>query len=389
MPRVALIHEWLTTFGGSELVLKEWLRCFPGAEVFTLVDRMAPEHRAIIGVDGAKKIHTSFLDALPRVERYYRKLLPLFPLAVRGYDLRGFDVVISNSHSVAQGVRTHPGQVHLSYCLSPMRYAWDLREQYLEEVGLAGGLSGTAARWTLDRLKGWDRRAATRVDRFATLSHYVAERIARAYGREAEVIYPPVDTEFFTPGDGGRADETYFAMSRFVPYKRMDRIVAAFRLLPGRRLVLAGDGPEREKVLAGAGRNVEWIGACSREEAREQMRRCRAFLFAADEDFGIAPVEAQACGAPVIAYGQGGSLETVVPGVTGRFFAEQTPESIAQAIQEFEAGPRLVPAASRQQALGFSADRFRREFMAFVDGPGAASFRVSEERPSGGANASV
>lgn len=356
------------TLGGSEMVLAEWLRLFPEAPVFTLLDRMNPADRSLLRLGPTR---TSWLQRLPGVERYYRALLPLFPAAARSLHPSNADLILSNSHAAAKGVRHRPDQLHLSYCLSPMRYAWDLRQQYLREAGLDRGLRAAAANRLLDRLREWDRRSSRNVTHYATLSHYVADRIRRAYGREATVIYPPVDTEFFTPGDGLVRGDRYFTMSRFVPYKRMDMIAAAFAELPGSRLVIAGDGPDRRKVLAACGPNVEWIGRCSRDEARRQMRACRAFLFAAEEDFGIAPLEAQACGAPVIAYGRGGATETV-QGIgehrTGLFFHEQTPGALAAAIRQFEAlDPPPTAEACRANAERFSAARFRAEFKAWVD----------------------
>ena len=306
---VAIVHDWLTTLGGSELVLRELLRVYPDARLFTLVDKMPADDRRFIG---AGRVSTSLLDAIPGVGRRYRSMLPLFPAAVRSLDVSAFDVVISNSHAVAKNVRTHERQLHVSYCLSPMRYAWDLREQYLAESGLSTGARGFAARTMLDVLRRWDRDRSVDVDAFATLSQYIGERIQRAYGRSSTVIYPPVDVEFFTPGAGDEAlGDYYVTVSRFVPYKRVDMIARAFASLPDRRLVIVGDGPGADKVTAAAGPNVTLVGRASRERVRTLLRGARAFLFAAEEDFGIAPVEAQACGIPVIAYGRGGALETV------------------------------------------------------------------------------
>lgn len=364
--KIAIVHEWLVTMGGSELVLRELLRMYPRAEVFTLIDTMAAEQRQFLGV---ARTTTSFLNRIPGIERRYRSALPLFPSAVRGLDVSKFDIVISNSHAVAKGVRTHSGQLHVSYCLSPMRYAWDLREQYLAESGLDRGLRGAAARVTLDRLKSWDARNSVGVNAFATLSHYVADRIRRAYGRDATVVYPPVDVEFFSPGTDA-AGEYYITASRFVPYKRVDLIARAFSLLPDRNLVVVGDGPDAAKVRAAAGPNVEMVGQVSRERLRELLRGARAFVFAAEEDFGIAPLEAQACGVPVIAYGRGGAMETVRglehAAPTGVHFGQQTAEAIAAAVREFESR-EFSREACRENALRFSESRFRNEMGAFVE----------------------
>jgi glycosyltransferase involved in cell wall biosynthesis len=389
--KVAIVHEWLVTLGGSELVLRELLRLYPDAALFTLIDRMPADDRAFLGVRRERR-RTSLLNPLPGVGRYYRSLLPVFPSAVRGFDLRGYDVVISNSHSVANGVRTGAGQLHLSYCLSPMRYAWDLRSQYLSELGLAKSVRGAAANAVLDRLQRWDRRASARVGSFATLSRFIGERIERAYGRQATVIYPPVDTDFFTPRAedsqqpaGMPAGGYYLTASRLVPYKRVDMIVRAVRSQPDRRLVVVGDGPDVAKVRAAAAgsSNVTLEGRVTRERLRDLLRGARAFLFAAEEDFGIAPVEAQACGVPVVAYGRGGAVETVngmdAAEPTGVLFGEQSERGLADAIGVFESNAgRISPAACRANAERFSEARFRREFAGWVE----REWRAFAERES-------
>lgn len=369
--KIAIAHDWLVTLGGSELVLRELLRIFPDATVFTLIDKMAEADRTFVGVARAR---TSFLDRLPGVASTYRRFLPLFPAAISALDLGEFDVVISNSHAVAKGVRTRPCQLHVCYCLSPMRYAWDLRAQYLRESGLARGIRGYAANRVLDRLQRWDRATSTRVDSFVTLSRYIADRIARAYGRCATVIHPPVDVDYFDlddsrhPGSG----DYYFTMSRFVPYKRIDLIARAFAQFPDRRLVIAGSGPDVQKIRAAAGPNVELVGRVERDEARSLLGGARAFLFAAEEDFGIAPVEAQARGVPVIAYARGGALETVRgldhDAPTGVFFGDQSEAAIAHAVLQFEANAhRIEPTACRANAERFAEHVFRDEFSAFVE----------------------
>lgn len=386
--RVAIVHDWLVTPGGAELVLAEMLSIFPRADLFTLID----ERREAYGVSfggarqaggvtrGGRRATTSILQHVPGIFRHYRSFLPLMPLAVRGLDVSAYDVVISNSHAIAKGVPTHDRQLHLCYCLSPMRYAWDLREQYLREAGLDRGVRGVLARAMLERMRRWDLANTSGVDAFATLSRYIAERIQRAYGRAAEVIYPPVDTEFFTPlvsrratrGAGGGPQAPagfYVTASRFVPYKRLDLIARAFARLPDRHLVIIGDGPDAAKVRGAAGPNVTLLGRLSRASVRDHLRQARAFVFAAEEDFGIAPVEAQACGTPVIAYGKGGVAETVTwgPGGTGVVFEEQTEEAIADAVRRFEALGAPIPAERcRERSLRFSADRFRRAFHEFV-----------------------
>jgi glycosyltransferase involved in cell wall biosynthesis len=372
--RVAIVHDWLETPGGAELVLEELLAVFPRADVFTLIDQRSAAPRSSSstrGGLGAARITTSWMQHIPAIKRHYRSWLPIMPLALRSLDVSGYDIVISNSHAVAKGIRTHSRQLHVCYCLSPMRYAWDLKAQYLREAGLGSGLKGVLASAMLERMRRWDLANTPRIDAFATLSRYIAERIGRAYGREAEVIYPPVDTEFFQPEPRVRREEFYVTASRFVPYKRIDMIATAFRLLADRKLVVIGDGPDEGKVRAAAAPNVELVGRVSREEVRSWLRRAKAFVFAAEEDFGIAPVEAQACSAPVIAFGRGGVTETVrgldAAEPTGVFYEEQTPQSLAAAVRRFEALERPISAAAcRANALRFRSELFRDAWRAFV-----------------------
>ena len=373
--RVAIVHDWLETPGGAELVLGELLAVFPGADVFTMIDQRSPENRALFG---GTTITTSWLQHMPGVKKNYRSWLPVMPLALHSLDVSAYDVVISNLHAVAKGIRTYSRQLHVCYCLSPMRYAWDLKAQYMREAGLDRGIKAVLAGALLERMRRWDLANTPGVDAFATLSTYIAERIERAYGRSAAVIYPPVDTEFFTPGDEPR-EEFYVTASRFVPYKRIDMIASAFRALADRRLIVIGDGPDAGKIRAAAGPGVELVGRLSRDEVRSYLRRAKAFVFAAEEDFGIAPVEAQACGTPVIAFGRGGVLETVrgldAAEPTGLFYAEQSPEALADAVRRFEVLEQPISAdACRANALRFRSELFREQFRAFVsnhlDGPG-------------------
>ena len=373
-PRIAIVHEWLTTLGGSELVLKEMLAVYPDAELFALVDVMATGDRDALSLAG-RPVHTTWMQRIPGIGAHYRSLLPLMPMAVRGHDLRGYDVVISNTHAVSHRVRVAGGATHLVHCCSPMRYAWDLREQYLRESGLDRGVTGMAARTMLEWMRRGDYRAAQRPQAYAGISRYINARIQKSYGREATLLYPPVDVEYFTPG-GARGD-SYLAASRLVPYKRIPLIAEAFtRLLPDRELVVVGDGPEMGRLRAVAGPNVRVLGSASREVLRDHLRRARAFVFAADEDFGILPVESQACGTPVIAYGVGGALETVVEGRTGLFFGEQTAEAIAGAVRRFEAASPLAATACRENAERFSVRRFRLEFRGWVQGAAPGHFRT-------------
>ena len=364
--RIAVVHDWLDTWRGGENVLAEVLALFPQADLYALVDFLPDDLRARIG---GRRARTSFIQRLPGARRRFRTYLPLFPRAIEALDLSGYDLVVSVSHAVAKGVRKAPGALHLCYCLTPMRYAWDLREAYL---GSATRLKRALADRALDRLRVWDRASAAGVDRFAGISAYIAARIRTSYGREAEVLYPPVDVDYFTPDPAAQPSRIcYVTASRWVPYKRIDAIVAAFRALPGRRLIVAGDGPDAARVRAAAGSGVEFAGEVPRERLRALLRDARAFLFAAEEDFGIVPLEAQACGTPVLAYNRGGAAETIRGGEgqgrSGMYFEAQTPAAIAAAVLAFEALPvPIAPADCRANAERFAGQRFRAEFAAFV-----------------------
>jgi glycosyltransferase involved in cell wall biosynthesis len=375
--RIALVHDWLDTWRGGEIVLAEIVALYPDADLFALVDFLPDDCRSRLR---NKRARTSFLQRLPFARRHFRSFLPLMPRAIEALDLRAYDLVISSSHAVAKGVMTRPAQLHVCYCHTPMRYAWDLREQYLERTGLDHGPAGALVRLILDYLQRWDRAASKRVDHFIANSAHIRARIARCYGRDAAVIHPPVDVDFFTPGasEPAPAQRSYYVTaSQWVPYKRVDLIVSAFRDLPQRRLIVVGDGPERQRVRDAAGPNVELVGEVPRERLRELLRGARAFLFAAEEDFGILPVEAQACGTPVIAYGRGGSLETVrgldAAAPTGAFFARQAPDAVADAVRAFDAAlPAIRPADCSANAERFATERFRAAFSAFVANAWAA-----------------
>lgn len=357
--RVAVVHDWLVVRGGAERVLEQMLHVFPQADLYSVLDFLPPEARGFLG---ERQVRTTFVQRLPFARSKYRWYLSLMPLAIEQFDMSAYDLVLSSSYAVSKGVLTGPRQRHLSYVHSPMRYAWDLQHQYLRETGLDRGLVGWLARWQLSRLRIWDQRTAHGVDRMLANSHFVAQRIRKAYGREAGVLFPPVDLGRLAPGN--HKDEYYVTVSRMVPYKRIDAIVAAFNLLPDRRLVVIGDGPDAKKIAALAGKNVELLGEQSDDEVRAHLQAARAFIFAAEEDFGIAPVEAQACGTPVVAFGKGGALESIRGlsdrNPTGVFFFEQTPEAIAAAVRRFEtAADRIDPAACRRNAMRFSNERFR------------------------------
>lgn len=364
--RVAVVHEWLVDYAGSERVLAEILRCFPQADLFALIDRVPEAQRGWLG---GRRATTTFLQNLPGVASHLGFYLPLMPIAIEQLDVTGYDLVISCSHAVAKGVIVNPDALHVSYVCSPMRYAWDQQFAYLRGERMERGVRGAILRWVLHRLRLWDHRSAAGVDHFVADSHFVARRILKAYRRGAEVIYPPVDTELFQPGT--ERGEEYVTVSRLMHYKRIDLLVAAFRSLPDRRLAVIGDGPEYARLKANAPPNVEMLGHLPQQAVQERMQRARAFLFASIEDFGIAPVEAMACGTPVIALRRGGAAETVA-GLdtvepTGVFFEEQAAESVAAAVREFERhSHRISAAACRRRAEGFSAQRFRSEFTACI-----------------------
>ena len=363
---MAVAYDWLQAWRGGETVLAAILRLYPAADLFAVVDFLPDALRARIG---GKRARTTFVQHIPGARWYFRLLLPLFPRAIESLDVSRYDIVISISHAVAKGVRTRKDQLHICYCNTPMRYAWDLRDQYLPADGLGRGWKGRLAHRILDRLREWDRRTSDRVTHFIANSQFIRERIARCYGRDADVIYPPVDTQFYTPSPSVPRRDHYFAASHWVPYKRLDAIVQAFAQLPDRKLVVAGTGPQTAAVMAVAPANVRFEGEVTPDRMRDLLRGARAFVFAAEEDFGIVPVEAQACGTPVIAFGRGGVLETVLAQTdahpTGVFFAEQTPAAIADAVQRFEAA-RFDAADCRAQAQRFDALHFDRAITSYV-----------------------
>lgn len=333
--KVAIVHDWLVTYAGAERVLREMLTLYPQADLFAVVDFLGDADRErLLG----KHAQTTFIQGLPWARKKYRGYLPLMPLAIEQLDLSAYDLVLSSSHAVAKGVLTGPDQLHLCMCYSPIRYAWDLQHQYLSESGLDHGAKGWLAKIILHYLRLWDSRTASGVDSFIAISHYIGRRILKTYRRSSSVIYPPVDVaEFPLCRD---KEDFYVTASRMVPYKKVDLIVEAFNAMPDKRLVVIGDGPGFAKVKAAA--NVELVGFADQDVLRDTLQRARAFVFAAEEDFGIAPVEAQACGTPVITFGKGGALETV-RGLglvdekpTGLFFAEQSVPAIVEAVGRFE-----------------------------------------------------
>ncbi len=367
--RIAVVHDWLLDYAGSERVLAEILRIFPQAHLFALVDHMGPGDRASLG---GRTASTTFLQRMPFVAKRLEYYLPLMPLAIEQIDLTGYDLVVSSSHAVAKGVIVPPDALHVSYVHSPMRYAWDMQFAYLQGARMERGLRGALLRGLLHRLRIWDHRSAAGVDHFVANSRFVARRILKSYRREAEVIYPPVDVAFFHPSEGGTREDYYVAVGRLMHYKRTDLLLETFSRMPQRRLLIVGTGPLLARLRSEAPSNVELVGALSAEALRERLQHARAFIFPVVEDFGIAPVEALACGTPVIALRRGGAAETVLgleaEAPTGVFFDEQSPEALEAAIQAFEANAsRITAQACRRRAEEFSPARFREAFEALVE----------------------
>lgn len=362
--KTALVHDWLVDLGGAEKCVSSFLNIFP-ADVFTLLYR--PETLRTMHIP-QEKVQASFIQHMPLSTRMYRNYLAWFPRAIESFDVSGYDLVISSSHSVAKGVLTHAGQLHISYCYTPVRYAWDLYHQYLQLSGLTRGIKGWYAKRVLERIRQWDLTASNRADHLVAISRYIQNRIRHVYRRESDVIYPPVDVEDFTLTQD--KEDFYLCASRMVPYKKMDLVAAAFKNIPDKKLRIIGTGPEWKKVQAAAlnAPNIELLGYQPFPVLRENMQKAKGFVFAAEEDFGIIPVEAQACGTPVIAFGKGGARETVLENKTGVFFPEQTLDAVVQAVRDFEKKEdKWNYSAIRRHAAGFSRTRFESEFKALAE----------------------
>lgn len=359
--KIAIIHDWLTVYAGAEKTLEQILKLYPQADIFTIVDFLHEKDRGFLE---GHKITTSFIQKLPFAKTKYRHYLPLMPFAVEQFDLSDYDVVLSSSHAVAKGVITGPDQKHICLCYSPIRYAWDLQHQYLRESGLNHGLKGLMAKYMLHKMRLWDLRTANGVDHFIAISEFISRRIWKVYRRKSDVIYPPVDVEAFEICE--QKEDFYLTASRMVPYKKIDLIVEAFSAMPDKKLIVIGDGPDFDKIRSYTGPNVVLMGYQSFEVLRDHMQRAKGFVFAAEEDFGIAPVEAQACGTPIIAFGRGGARETITDGISGVFFEQQSIQSLCDAIGKFETISWDYTAV-RQNALRFSNERFLNEFKTFVD----------------------
>ncbi len=359
--RLAVVHDWLNVYGGAERLLAGVLTLIPDAHLFSLFHHpSALEHTPLAG----REVTTSFLQQFPLVGKYYRGLLPLMPAAVGSLNVSGFPFVLSISHAVAHGVRTSPGQTHVAYICTPMRYAWHLRDDYLGLYRLDRPLLGWLARKMLHRLQQWDRGSARQADHFLAISAWTAARMKQAWGQTARVIYPPVDVDRFCPADV--RDDYYLVVSRFVPYKLIPRIIQAFNRMK-RQLVVVGDGPELSHASRIAGPTVRLLGSQPDEVVTDLMNRARAFIHMALEDFGIAMVEAQAAGCPVIAYHRGGAAEIVIDGATGLLYPEQKIDVLVDTVSEFERIRRdFDPVRMQENAARFSSARFREEFWAFI-----------------------
>lgn len=364
--KVAIVHDWLISYAGAERVLENLIILYPDADIFVIVDFLPADQREWIC---NREINTSFIQRMPFARQMYRKYLPLMPLAVEQIDLSTYDMIISSSHAVAKGVITGPDQLHISYVHSPIRYAWDLQHQYLKEANF-NSIKGLVARYLLHKIRLWDSRTANGVDFFVANSEFIARRIWKVYRRESNVIYPPVDVEKFRLCE--HKEDYYITASRMVSYKKIDLIIEAFANMPDKRLIVIGDGPEYKKLRCLAGKNVVLLGYQPFEVLHSYIQNAKAFIFAAEEDFGIAPVEAQACGTPVIAYGKGGARETIYDlghsdKPTGIFFKEQKTKDIQSAINIFEEyESEITPRNCRENSLRFASHRFKEEFKKYA-----------------------
>jgi UDP-N-acetylmuramyl pentapeptide phosphotransferase/UDP-N-acetylglucosamine-1-phosphate transferase/glycosyltransferase involved in cell wall biosynthesis len=375
--KVAIVHDFLYTYAGAERVLEQMLHVFPEAQLYSLFDFLPPEKRGFLQ---GRTVTSSFIQRLPFARSKHRHYLPLMPLAIEQLDVSAFDIVISSSYVAAKGILTRPDQLHVCYCHSPVRFAWDLQHQYLFETGLQRGVKSIVARAVLHYIRNWDIRSANGVDVFLTNSDFVARRIEKFYRRRSTTLYPPVDVDSFILET--EKEDYYLTASRMVPYKRIDMIAEAFTAMPDKRLIIVGEGPDFDKIKAKAGPNVKLVGHQPFDRLVEYMRHARAFVFAAEEDFGIVPVEAQACGTPVIAYGRGGVTESVVSGKTGVFFHEQSAESLCDAVNRFERDyASFDPVAIRAHAEKFNATRFREEFLKLVEEEWTTFNAIAGRRP--------
>jgi len=354
--KVAIVHDWLVTNAGAEKVLRSIVNIYPDAEIFSLVDFLSLEERDII-IDG-KKVHTSFIQKLPYAKKHFRNYLPLFPKAIESFDLSAYDLIISSSWAVAKGVKKSPAQLHVSYCHTPIRYAWDLYDEYTQDLPW---IKKIMVQNILKYIRKWDIATVDRVDHFIANSKFVQERIKRIYNRESTVIYPPVNIDTFTLNEN--KEDFYLTASRLVPYKKTKLIVEAFNKMPDKKLVVIGSGEEYARINTIANSNIKILGYQSDEVLISTMQKAKGFIYAAIEDFGIIPIEAMACGTPVIALNKGGTKETIINKTTGIHFEEQTQKSIIDAIKRFEK-LELNPSIIRNEAAKYT--HFEQELRSFI-----------------------
>ncbi len=382
--KVALIHDWLTGMRGGEKVLDVFCELYPDADLYTLLHVPGSCSPRIESM----RIHTSFIQHLPDVANSYRRYLPLFPHAIESFDLSAYDLVISSSHCVAKGVITPPSATHISYVYTPMRYMWDQFGEYFG-LGKAGRMTRLAAQVAGPFLRAWDESSSMRVDRYVAISNHVAERIRKRYRRDAVVIYPPVDLSRFQPVPANQRSDYYLMVGAFAPYKRVDLAVEAFRQL-GRPLKIVGGGQAGKEIARMAKGNVELLGSRTDDEIAQLYARCHAFVFPGEEDFGITPLEAQAAGRPVIAFGKGGARETVVglgtgdAQPTGVFFEQQTVAHVIKAVEQLEANEhRFDPQVARANAESFDRPHFKRRLEGFLrTATGASAPAIWTSRPA-------
>lgn len=370
----ALIHDILVQSGGAEKCVESFTNIWNDFDIFTLIDHLSDKDREKI-IKG-KKTKTSFIQKLPFSKIFFRHYFSLYPLAVEQFDFSEYDLVISSSFSACKGILTRPDQIHISYVYSPVRYAWDLYHQYLKEAKLERGLKSIIVKRMLFKFRNWDAGTANRPDYYIAISHYIAKRIKKLYDKDSIVIYPPVDCSNFTIGE--TTADYYFTTSRMVPYKKINLIVEAFSKMPDKKLIVGGDGPDFKKISKLKTSNIELLGYLDNKTLLNYTQSAKAFIFAAEEDFGIAPIEAQACGVPVIAFGKGGALETIVgsfatennvkPSDTGIFFEKQTIDSLINAVDVFEKNSnKFDKQIIRNQALKFDTKRFESEFKETIE----------------------
>jgi glycosyltransferase involved in cell wall biosynthesis len=365
--RIALIHDWYTVSTGSEKVVEQILALYPNADLFSLVDFLPDEQRKFLN---NRKPYTSFIQHLPFARQHYRNYIGLMPLAIEQFNLSSYDMVISSCHAVAKGVITGPDQLHISYIHSPLRYVWDMKDEYLNDMNMDRGIRGWVPKLIFHYIRLWDIQSINRVDVIYANSRFIARRIEKVYRRTAKVIYPPIDVDQFSFSKS--KNDYYLVVSRLVTYKKVDIIVKAFAKMPDKKLIIIGDGPDIQKIKSILAPNITLLGYQPIEKVVEKIQNARALIMASKEDFGMTPVEAQACGTPVIAFGQGGALETIQSlekvNPTGIFFLEQTPEAICQAVEQFEEKKiAFTPENCRGNALRFSKEYFKKQFSVEVE----------------------